>query len=702
MDSLQTFFAYAVITILMAPLLVVYGVPFIIAAKMFHRITRDGMSDSRRFILSCGIASLGIAPAYDIYRAPLPIYTWLMDGRNPGWGFMLVSFLVTWVVVVVQTKQLAHLFGSHHKRVTHFPADTAQNTPTPMHTPTELDRELQALAGNRERWVKTTVAERIAILGEIKEALMPVAQAWAETASHRKGIAEGSPLEGEEWISGPHTVMGYCNSLMATLSKVHGKHHLDHTPVRELPNGQVAARVLPHSIWDHLLLSGVRVDVWMQPGVNRNNLAQHTAGIYDPASNLHKKGKLALVLGAGNIAAIAPLDVFQKLFAENEVVILKMNPVNDYLIEFLTPALQPLISRGFLRIVRGDAGVGQYLCNHALVESIHITGAGSSHDAIVWGAGEESKANKAAGTPKNTRHITSELGAVCPTIVVPGPWTMADIHFQAEQVATQKLHNSGFNCVACQVLVMPRDWEQKSAFLGALERTLINAESRALYYPGARDRLAAFIKNNPLTRTLRRRGGEDVLLASLDATSPDAAKATEVFAPALNVTEISGTDAEKYLITAIAFANEQLYGTLGANIVIHPSTIAAIGRTRLDEILLTLHYGTIAINAWTGLGFLSAPATWGAFPGHTLADVQSGIGVVHNAFLFDKPERTVVEAPFRPFPRNLLSLSFTLLPRPPWFVTNRKGHILGRLLVAFQYRPSFLKIPRIFLNALLG
>jgi aldehyde dehydrogenase (NAD(P)+) len=43
-----------------------------------------------------------------------------------------------------------------------------------------------------------------------------------------------------------------------------------------------------------------------------------------------------------------------------------------------------------------------------------------------------------------------------------------------------------------------------------------------------------------------------------------------------------------------------------------------------------------------------------------------------------------------------------LLPRPPWFVTNRKGAILGQLLVAFQHRPSLLKMPRIFLNALLG
>ena len=70
--------------------------------------------------------------------------------------------------------------------------------------------------------------------------------------------------------------------------------------------------------------------------------------------------------------------------------------------------------------------------------------------------------------------------------------------------------------------------------------------------------------------------------------------------------------------------------------------------------------------------------------------------------LFDKTERAVVEAPFRPFPRNVLSFSFTLLPRPPWFITNRKGGILGKLLVAFQHRPSLLKMPRIFLNALLG
>ncbi len=552
-----------------------------------------------------------------------------------------------------------------------------------------LDQQLQQLADNRGKWVNTPVAQRIELLAAIKECLMPVAQAWAETAARQKGIAPGSPLVGEEWLSGPYTVLGYCNQMMWTLSQVLGKKHLDSIPLRELPNGQLAARVLPNSIWDRLLLNGITVDVWMQPGVTRANLARNTAGIYDPASSLYKTGKLALVLGAGNIASIAPLDVFQKLFCENQVVMLKMNPVNDYLIEFLAPALKPLTDLGVLAIVRGGTDVGQYLCQHLLVQEIHITGAGASHDAIVWGVGEQARANKAAGTPLNNRTITSELGAVCPTIVVPGLWSDADIDFQAQQVASQKLHNSGFNCVACQVLVVAKGWPQKAAFVNRLEQTMAASEGRGLYYPGAKERLAGFAAHNPLAKSLPRAGAEPVMIAPLDTASDHYSESVEVFSPALSVTELDASDPEAFLRIAITYANERLYGTLGANIVIHPKTIAQIGRARFEEMLVDLRYGTIAINTWTGLGFLTPQAAWGAFPGHTLADVQSGIGFVHNTLMFEKPQRNVVEAPFK-------------TPKPPWFITNRKGTVLGRLLVSFQYRPSWLKLPRIFLSALLG
>jgi aldehyde dehydrogenase (NAD(P)+) len=85
-----------------------------------------------------------------------------------------------------------------------------------------------------------------------------------------------------------------------------------------------------------------------------------------------------------------------------------------------------------------------------------------------------------------------------------------------------------------------------------------------------------------------------------------------------------------------------------------------------------------------------------------LREAGSGIGTVHNTWMLEQTEKTVVKAPWRPFPRNLLSLNFSLLPRPPWFITNRKQHILGRLLTYFQYSPSIRKLPGVFINALKG
>jgi len=566
----------------------------------------------------------------------------------------------------------------------------------------DLDAAVDVLVRNKSRWARTSIDQRIEILAEIKDRLIEVAEKWAVTASARKQIPQGSPLEGEEWTSGPYTVMAACNALMQTLSQMADKKFLRSLPVRTIDDKQVSVRVLPHSIWDRLLLSGINAEVWMEPGVTESNLHEFTATAYDAPEN-DRKGSVSLVLGAGNIAAIAPLDCFQKLFSEHAVVLLKMNPVNDYLIDVLEPALKPLIDFGALRIVRGDADVGEYLCNHPEIDDIHITGAGASHDAIVWGTGEQGTANRQQGTPRNSRRITSELGAVCPTIVVPGPWNNADIRFQAEQVATQKLHNSGFNCVACQMLVMPDTWHQRLEFLSVLEKTIAEALARGRYYPGADDRMDQFQSQYPYAVNVA--GDSDAgrrLIAQFDKDDDTGyAENVEIFAPVLGVINIAGDDAETYLRNAIAYCNSNLHGTLGANIVIHPKTKRQLA-DKWDSILGELKYGCIAVNAWTGLGFLTVQTPWGAFPGHTLRDVQSGIGFVHNTYMFDRPQRTVVEAPFRPFPRNLLHGSMTLLPKPPWFVTNRKADTLGRLLTRFQYKPGFLKIPRIFLNALLG
>ena len=565
-----------------------------------------------------------------------------------------------------------------------------------------LDKDLQTLNAAKHEWAQMSVPARILLLQHIKDALRPIAAGWVEIAARKKQLPMHSPLAGEEWISGPYALMSACNALMVTLSQLGGKKYLKHLPKKRLHNGQLAVEIMPHSIWDRLLLSGVSAQVWMQPEVTESNLQQHAAVIYDIPPE-QRQGKVALVLGAGNIAAISPLDAFHKLFNENQVVLLKMNPVNDYLTDYLKVALKPLIDCNALRIVQGDGAVGAYLTEHPLVEEIHITGAVSTHNALVWGVGVEGAQNKAAGTPLNRKKVTSELGAVCPTIVVPGPWSAADIRFQAEQIATQKLHNSGFNCASCQTLIMPQDWEPAARLMDQISQVMAEFGQREAYYPGSNARAAAFAQHANSSQSIPRgENSPSCLLADMDKGDAQWLGQNEVFAPALATKTLAGSDAETYLQAAIAFANDQLYGTLGANIIIHPKTIAKIGQARFEQLLQELRYGTIAINGWTGLGFLITPCPWGGFPGASLQNPESGIGVVHNSFMLEKTERTVVTAPWRPFPRGLASGQFSLLPKPPWFISNRRQHVMGRLLTDFQYQPRWWKLPRIFFNALAG
>ncbi len=108
------------------------------------------------------------------------------------------------------------------------------------------------------------------------------------------------------------------------------------------------------------------------------------------------------------------------------------------------------------------------------------------------------------------------------------------------------------------------------------------------------------------------------------------------------------------------------------------------------------------MNVWSGVGFLIAQAAWGAFPGHERTDIQSGSGTVHNAYLFDRPQKSVVQGPFAPFPRSLLLGETHTAPKPIWFVTNETAETTTRRLTHFAASPSPLKLPGIFASALRG
>jgi hypothetical protein len=128
---------------------------------------------------------------------------------------------------------------------------------------------------------------------------------------------------------------------------------------------------------------------------------------------------------------------------------------------------------------------------------------------------------------------------------------------------------------------------------------------------------------------------------------------------------------------------------LSATILVSPSTLKdhAVSDA-VERAVADLRYGAIGVNVWHGVAFAIGTTTWGAFPGHPRTDIQSGSGVVGNAAMFDRPQKSVVRGPFRS------------RPKPPWFATAAGSYEVMRRFVAFEADPSAAKIPGLLVSAL--
>ncbi len=567
---------------------------------------------------------------------------------------------------------------------------TSATTPSTMPDLDEGERErldaaIEDLQQGTRTWSALTLAQRTTLLRAVRTSVAAAAEDWAVTAAASKGLDARHPLRGEEWLSGPYSVLGALDASIATLARLaQGVNPLDGVRITRAPGGRSRVHAFPLTGIDRVLLSGYTGEVWLEPGVTPNR-ARAGAGLAQrtPAES----GGVGLVLGAGNVTSIPVLDVLYELLAHNRTALLKVNPTQDALVPVFLRALSPLIAPGLLRIVRGGPSTGAYLTAHPGFSHVHITGSAATFDAIVWGTGDEAARRRADDDPKLDKPITAELGGVSPIIVVPGDWTAADLTYQAEHIATMRLQNSGHNCIAGQVVIMSADWSQAEDFRAALRRAYANAPERPTWYPGAASRLDAANDAYPDALVLG-----DRLLVEVDDASTSAVQTTEYFAPVLGVVSLPG-DGQDFLDAAVAYANDRLQGTLGANLLIDPQTERALG-PGFERAITALRYGSIAINGWTAFGFITPTLTWGAFPGGTIADVGSGIGVVHNALLLDQVERSVIRGPFRPFPRSLPILNgggrLSILPKPPWFVSARTGAAVSEGLTRHRAQGGLL------------
>jgi aldehyde dehydrogenase (NAD(P)+) len=568
------------------------------------------------------------------------------------------------------------------------------------HAPTaekELDGKVERLAARAREFARLPIPAKIALLEDGIAGTHAIASEWVAEACKAKGISPDAPVSGEEWIAGPAVTLRNFRLLARALADVRssGAPKLNAAHVRDLAHGGVGVRVLPYDGFDAALYGGLSAETWLQPGTRRADVVAggHQASFYrkkDP------EGGVCLVLGAGNVASIPPMDLLYKMFVEGTVCILKMNPVNEYLGPLFERAYRTWIDKGFLAIVYGGTEVGSYLCYHPTVTEVHITGSDKTHDLIVWGPpGPEREDRKRRKDPLLKKPITSELGNVSPVMIVPGPYSDDELASMAENVAGMIANNGSFNCNAAKLLVTPKGWPLRDAFLLKLSNVLAKVPPRKAYYPGAFQRYEALTSGHSDVRKIGAGSSENLpwtLVLGLDAgNAKETNFFTEPFCAILSEVSVGGTDPVEFLKAATPFANDHVWGTLNAMLFAHPKVEGSPAvKAELDASLRDLRYGTVAINTWPGLGYAVVTTPWGGHPSATLENVQSGLGWVHNSVLLEGIEKCVVRGPLKP------------MPKMAYFPTHKTLHQLARKLVEFEAAPSWLKVPGLAMAALGG
>lgn len=564
-----------------------------------------------------------------------------------------------------------------------FPAPPAALPPTSL---ARCDEMLAELTAARGRWVALAPAARAQLLRDCMKTMLAVADRWASVACQMKGYVEGSQGHGEEYLGGTLAVMRNLR-LYAEALDAGGQPKLPKTWQR--PDGQWIARVFPQGAIDKILFAGITCDLWIEPG------QEPTQGhIYrEKAAGKGGSGGVCVVLGAGNQSSIPAMDVLYKLVIDDEVCLLKMNPVNEQVGPVIEDAFRPLVDAGYLRVAYGGIPVGQHLTDHPQVKSIHITGSAAAHDAILYGVGEEGAKRKAARTPRISKTITSELGCVSPVLVVPGAWSDAELDYQARQVASMLAYNCGFNCNGARLIVLAKGWALRDKFEQAVKAKLAATPTRRAYYPTAKATWERFTRAYPRHTDLGQVGDATALpwtiLEGVSNKPGEYALHEEPWAGIMSFVDVDAADARSYLAEAVPFANDRCWGTLSCNLLIDPRTEKELAG-ELESAVAALRYGAIAINCWSGLNYGLVNATWGAFPGHPSHDIQSGQGVVHNGLLLDHPQKSVVRAPF------------IMKPTPAWFTDHKNNVALGRTMTRFEAAPRWWKIPAVAITALKG
>lgn len=550
----------------------------------------------------------------------------------------------------------------------------------------EVSAALSQLRSPADAARSISIDERVQLCLESIEGVARVARDWAEEGSAAKGARGNSVIMAEELLSGPAVVARQLQLTIQTLLSLrNGGHPRLPGPLKVSSDGRLSVPVFPTTgYFDSLTFMGLRARIRMQPGV----AADQIHGKLVEQAREGKVNGISAVLGAGNVSSIPATDSLNRIMFEGRAVALKINPVNQHLAPFFDQAFASLVKAGLLKILTGGTDIGQALIHHESVTDVHVTGSLNTHHSIVWG-GDPAEQNRRrdANDPLLRKPVTSELGNVTPWIIVPGRYSEAQLRSQAQHVAASITNNASFNCLATKVIVTWEKWEQREQFLELLNHFLSATPLRPAYYPGAADRFRRFTGTDVSVDDQQCLPWTVLRGQSFDERPELFTE--ESFVCVCAETSVPGDTPEKFLHHATDFVNAQMTGSLCASVTL-PGRFRREQPQVAERCLNDLRYGSVCVNQWSGLAYGLTSPPWGAYPGATVRDVDSGIGAVHNTYLLDQFEKTILEGPL---------ISF---PKPIWFPSHGNALQVAEKLLSLYQRPGMMRLPPLFAAALRG
>jgi len=162
-----------------------------------------------------------------------------------------------------------------------------------------------------------------------------------------------------------------------------------------------------------------------------------------------------------------------------------------------------------------------------------------------------------------------------------------------------------------------------------------------------------------------------LFIPNVDPTPGQKAFTFEAWAPVVCETGLD-VAAPEFLDAAVDFVNNHVWGNLSCSLYITPTGEKKYSDA-LDRAITNLRYGTVSVNIWSAIGY-SMGSPWGAYPGNTLRNIQSGIGYVHNPHMLDAVEKSVYRAPFQ----------LLLNTKLPWFAGSKNSEEFWKTVAGFE------------------